>query len=55
MDVAYPRLSDWTVTCLQWALHTYEAGESIFFAVRGSDALFSNNFGENLIVFMRVF
>ena len=43
VDVANPQLSDWT--------RSYEAGGSIFSAVtvRGSDELFQNDYGEDLL------
>ena len=47
MDVAYPRLSNWT--CLQWRLRSWHMhGMSAFSAMRRSDALFPNDFGEDL-------
>jgi len=49
MDVVYPRLSNWT--CLQWKLHSYHTQKtSAFSAMRGSDALFPNDFGEDLLL-----
>jgi len=45
VDVAYPQLSDWLR--LQWVLRMKWA--SPISAVRGSDALFPNDFGEDLL------
>ena len=48
-NVAYPWLSNWT--CLQWTLHSQHTQRtSAFSAMRGSDALFPNDFGDDLIV-----
>jgi len=47
VDVVYPWLNDWTR--LQWALHSLHMQQaSPFSAVRGGDALFPNEFGDDL-------
>ena len=47
MDVVYQQLINWT--CLQRPLHIqHMQGKCAFFAIRGGDALFSNDFGEDL-------
>jgi len=49
MDVVYPWLSNWT--CLQWTLHSqHTQWSSAFSAMRGSDALFANDFGEDFLL-----
>jgi len=51
VDVAYPQLSDWLH--LQWVLRMKWA--SPISAMRGSDTLFPNDFGEDLFTMSALF